>query len=158
VDGLREFEGKAMVDAASADLELPEAGKLTAEENEKTYKPLLEKVKQILADRVGTVSVSQRLVDSPACVVTGADALSPQLMRMLEASGQTVPETKPVLEINVDHPLVKQLDAETSDERFTALANIVLDHALLAEGSQLENPAEYVQRINSLILDMGGTS
>jgi molecular chaperone HtpG len=158
VDGLREYEGKALVDAASADLDLPDSGQISAEESEKAHKPLLKKVRRVLADRVETVTVSQRLVESPACVVTGADALSPQLKRMLEASGQVLPETKPVLEINVDHPLVKQLDAETADERFAALANIVLDHALLAEGSQLDNPAEYVQRINRLILDMGTQS
>ena len=158
VDGLREYEGKTLVDAASADLDLPDSGQISAEESEKAHKPLLKKVRRVLADRVETVNVSQRLVESPACVVTGADALSPQLKRMLEASGQVLPDAKPVLEINVDHPLVKQLDAETADERFAALANIVLDHALLAEGSQLDNPAEYVQRINRLILDMGTQS
>jgi molecular chaperone HtpG len=158
VDGLREYEGKTLVDAASADLDLPDSGQISAEESEKAHKPLLKKVRRVLADRVETVNVSQRLVESPACVVTGADALSPQLKRMLEASGQVLPDAKPVLEINVDHPLVKQLDAETADERFAALANIVLDHALLAEGSQLDNPAEYVQRINQLILDMGTQS
>ena len=105
-----------------------------------------------------TVSVSQRLVDSPACVVTAADALSPQLKRMLEASGQSMPDSKPVLEINVEHPLVQRLDGEADEQRFAALANIVLDHALLAEGSQLDNPAEYVKRMNQLILDIGAGS
>ena len=158
VDALGEFEGKALVDAASADLELPDAGKISADEAEKAHKPLLKKIRKVLKDRVETVTVSQRLVESPACVVTGADALSPQLKRMLEASGQALPDSKPVLEINVEHPLVKRLDGESDDARFASLANIVLDHALLAEGSQLDNPAEYVERMNRLILDIGAES
>ena len=79
---------------------------------------------------------------------------------MLEATGQDMPESRPVLEINVEHTLVRRLDAESDDERFASLANVLLDHALLAEGSQLDNPAEYVARINRLILEAGavGTS
>ena len=115
----------------------------------------MKKIRQVLKERVETVNVSQRLVESPACVVTGADALSPQLKRMLEASGQALPDSKPELEINIEHPLVQRLDVETDDARFASLANIVLDHALLAEGSQLDNPAEYVERMNRLILDIG---
>ena len=128
---------------------------MTAEQAEKEHKPLLKKIRKVLADRVEKVTVSRRLVDSPACVVTGEEALTPQLRRMLEATGQTLPDSKPVLEINVGHPLVKRLDAETDDDKFAALASVLLDHALLAEGSQLDNPAEYVQRINRLILDIG---
>ena len=158
VDALSEYDGKELVDAARADIELPDSGELTREEADKEHKALLKKVRQVLKDRVEKVSVSQRLVDSPACVVTGENALSPQLRRMLEASGQAMPEEKPVLEINVDHPLVKRLDAETDDERFTSLANIVLDHALLAEGTQLDNPADYVRRMNRLILEIGPLS
>ena len=95
-----------------------------------------------------------RLVDSAACVVAGENELNPQLRRMLEASGQELPESKPILEINVEHPMVNRLSGEADDARFQALSNIVLDHALLAEGSQLENPAEYVRRMNELILEM----
>ena len=109
---------------------------------------------RLLRDRVDTVNVSQRLVDSAACVVSGQGEISPQVRRMLEAAGQTVPDTKPILEINIEHPLVTRLSRESDSIRFEALANILLDHALLAEGSQLGNPAEYVQRMNSLILDL----
>ena len=158
VDALREFDGKELVDATRADIEMPDSGEMTREESDKEHKALLKKLRGVLRDRVEKVSVSQRLVDSPACVVTGEGELSPQLKRMLEASGQAMPESKPVLEINVEHPLVRQLDGESDDERFASLANVVLDHALLAEGTQLENPAEYVQRINRLILDMGTES
>ncbi|MEM8816737.1 MAG: molecular chaperone HtpG [Pseudomonadota bacterium] len=155
VDALTEYEGKSFVDAARADIDLPDAGDLSKDEAEKEHKPLLKKVRRVLEDRVESVGVSQRLVDSPACVVTAKDALTPQLRQMLEASGQSLPESKPVLELNVEHPLVKRLDAETDDDRFASLAGIVLDHALLAEGSQLDNPAEYVSRMNRLILEMG---
>lgn len=158
VDALREYDGKELVDASRADVEMPDSGEMTREEADKEHKALLKKVRGVLEDRVEKVSVSQRLVDSPACVVTGENELSPQLKRMLEASGQAMPDTKPVLEINVEHPLVKRLDGETDDDRFASLANIVLDHALLAEGTQLDNPAEYVQRINRLILDIGTES
>ncbi len=158
VDALREFDGKELVDAARADLELPGSGEMTREEADKEHKGLLKKMRNVLQDRVAKVSVSQRLVDSPACVVTGEDALSPQLRQMLEASGQVMPEEKPVLEINIEHPLVQRLDAETDDDRFASLSKVLLDHALLAEGTQLDNPAEYVRRMNRLILEMGPLS
>jgi molecular chaperone HtpG len=87
-------------------------------------------------------------------VVAADDDLNPQLRRMLEASGQAIPDSKPILEINVEHPLVTRLSAEPNVARFDDLSHIVLDHALLAEGSQLDNPAEYVQRMNKLLLDI----
>ncbi|MDJ0940245.1 MAG: molecular chaperone HtpG [Woeseiaceae bacterium] len=155
VDHLQEFDGKAFVDVARDDLSLPEGGEeMTREAREEEHKSLLEKIRQVLADRVESVKVSQRLVDSPACVVSAADELSPQVRRMLEASGQQVPASKPILEVNVEHPLVSRLSAAADDERFSALSNIVLDHALLAEGSQLENPADYVRRMNALLLEI----
>jgi molecular chaperone HtpG len=87
-------------------------------------------------------------------VVAADQDLAPQLRRMLEASGQALPESKPILEINVDHPLVTRLSAETDDKRFDDLSNIVLDHALLADGTSLANPADYVRRMNSLLLEL----
>jgi molecular chaperone HtpG len=127
---------------------------MTQDAMDDEHKPLLKKVRKVLKDRVETVHVSTRLVSSPACVVAGENELNPSLRRMLEASGQAVPESKPILEVNVGHPLVDRLSAETDDERFAALANIVLDHALLAEGSQLDDPAGYVHRMNSLLLEL----
>jgi len=154
-DGLREFDGKALVDVARSTLDLPDAEDAAdQDEMNKEHKSLLEKIKNVLTDRVEAVNVSRRLVDSPACVVAAADDLNPQLRRMLEASGQAIPETKPILEINVQHPLVSRLSAEPDVSRFDDLSHIVLDHALLAEGSQLDNPAEYVQRMNKLLLDI----
>jgi molecular chaperone HtpG len=155
VDGLTEFDGKALVDVARSALELPEGTDAVAqEEMNKEHKPLLERIRKVLSDRVDAVNVSRRLVDSPACVVAADDDLNPQLRRMLEASGQAIPDSKPILEINVEHPLVTRLSAEPDVARFDDLSHIVLDHALLAEGSQLDNPAEYVQRMNKLLLDI----
>jgi len=155
VEHLQEFEGKSLADVAREQLSLPEGdGAITQEAINDEHKPLLKKIRKVLKERVEGVNVSQRLVDSPACVVSAQDELSPQIRRMLEASGQTVPESKPILEVNIEHPLVARLSAETEDGRFTELSNIVLDHALLAEGSQLENPAEYVRRMNALLLEL----
>jgi len=155
VDSLNEYEGKTLVDVGRADIELPEGeGKITQEAMDDEHKPLLKKVKKVLKARIEAVQVSRRLVESPACVVAGENELNPQLRRMLEASGQALPESKPILEINVEHPLVSRLSAETDNKRFGEIANIVLDHALLAEGSQLDNPAEYVKRMNALLLEL----
>ena len=159
VDSLNEYDGKTLVDAGRAGIELPEGeGKITQEAMDDEHKPLLKKVKKVLKDRVEAVQVSRRLVESPACVVAGESELNPQLRRMLEASGQSLPESKPILEINVEHPLVMRLSAVTDDKRFGEIANIVLDHALLAEGSQLDNPAEYVKRMNALLLELDSSA
>ena len=155
VDHLHEFDGKSLADVAREQLSLPESdGAITQEAINDEHKPLLKKIRKVLKERVEAVNVSQRLIDSPACVVSAQDELSPQIRRMLEASGQDVPKSKPILEVNIEHPLVARLSAETEDGRFTELSNIVLDHALLAEGSQLENPAEYVRRMNTLLLEL----
>ncbi len=159
VDSLHEYDGKPLVDVSRDKLELPDGGgEMTQDAINKEYKPLLKKIKKVLKDRIDAVNVSRRLVDSPACIVAGTDEISPQIRRMLEASGQTLPESRPILEINVEHPLVGRLSAESDDARFTELATIVLDHALLAEGAQLENPAEYVQRMNKLLLQLDAAS
>ncbi len=154
IDALAEYEGKALVDVAREGLELPADEGASRDALEEEHKPLLEKVGAALSDRVEAVHASTRLVGSPACVVAPEHDLNASVRRMLEASGQALPESKPILEVNVGHPLVERLSEETDDERFGALANIVLDHALLAEGSQLDDPAAYVQRMNALILEL----
>jgi molecular chaperone HtpG len=155
VDALHEFDGKELADVAREGLVLPEGdGALSQEVANEQHKPLLKKIKRVLKDRVAAVNASRRLVDSPACVVAAEGDLSPSLRRMLEASGQSLPATKPILEVNVAHPLLERLSAETDDARFTALATILLDHALLAEGRQIDNPAEYVARMNRLLLEL----
>ena len=153
-DSLTEFEGKALVDVAREALDIPEEGDEKAQDKlNDEHKSLLEKIQGALSERVEAVNVSRRLVDSPACVVASDQDLNPQVRRMLEASGQELPDSKPILEINVEHPLMTRLSGEADDARFGALSNIVLDHALLAEGSQLANPAEYVRRMNDFLLN-----
>jgi molecular chaperone HtpG len=159
VDSLGEYDGKSLQDVARAGLELPEGeGQITQDAIDGEHKPLLKKIRSKLKDRIASAQVSRRLVDSPACVVADENELNPQVRRMLEATGQSLPEAKPILEINVRHPLVVRLSGETDDERFAALAGIVLDHALLAEGSQLPDPAEYVKRMNALLLELDSTA
>lgn len=160
VDHLPEYEGKSFQDVGRGLLSLPDGdGDISQDAINDEHKPFLKKIRKTLKGRVDTVNASQRLVDSPACIVTSDQDLTPQLRRMLEASGQDLPESKPILEINVEHPLVNRLSTETDEKRFAALSNIVLDHAMLAEGTQLDNPAEYVRRMNQYLLDAdsGGT-
>jgi molecular chaperone HtpG len=155
VDSLHTFDGKELVDVGRGALDLPEGEEPAAQKDvSKEHAELLEKIRKALEDRVEAVNVSRRLVDSPACVVSGEHDLSPQIRRMLEASGQALPASKPILEINVGHPLVARLSGEADSSRFDELSHIVLDHALLAEGSQLDNPAAYVHRMNRLLLDI----
>jgi molecular chaperone HtpG len=155
VDSLAEYDGKPLADVAREGLSLPEGdGAITQDAVNEEHKPLLKKIKRVLKDRVEAVNVSRRLVGSPACVVAGEGDLNPSIKRMLEASGQALPETKPILEVNIEHPLLGRLSGESDDDRFDALSHIVLDHALLAEGTQLDNPAEYVSRMNQLLLDL----
>ena len=152
VDGLAEFDGKTLVDVAKSALDLA-GDEDSADEANEAHEHLLEKIRGVLSDRVAAVSISKRLVESPACVVAADDDLNPQLRRMLEASGQPIPESKPILEINVAHPLVGRLSEENDDQHFEDLSHIVLDHALLAEGTQLDDPAGYVRRMNKLLLE-----
>ena len=155
VDHLGEYEGHSFQDVARGQLSLPEGeGAMTQDALNEEHKALLKKLRRDLKDRVETVNVSQRLVDSAACVVTSEQELSPQLRRMLEASGQELPDSRPLLEINVEHPLVKRLAGEADAKRFKEIASIILDHALLADGAELESPAAYVRRVNQLLLDL----
>ncbi len=153
VEHLREFDGKPLVDVARENLGLPDGdGEITKDAHNDEYKPLLKKLKRTLKGRVDAVNVSRRLVDSPACVVHGEEQLSEPLRRMLAASGQDVPASLPILEINPRHPLVERLSAETAEERFSDLSNVLLDQALLADGARIDNPAEHVRRVNRLIM------
>ncbi len=152
---LTEFEGKKFQSIAKGDLDL---GKLESETEkeiqkkiEEESKTLVEKIKNTLGDAVKEVRVTHRLTDSPACLVAGEHDLSGNLARILKAAGQNAPESKPTLEINPSHKLVKRLDAEAADEKFSDLAHVLFDQALLAEGGTLEDPASFVRRMNGLI-------
>ena len=130
-----------------------EAEKAEAEKAQETMKPVVDKLKAALGERAKDVKVSTRLVDSPACLVVGEGELSPQMIQMLKQMGQDVPESKPTLEVNPDHPLIKQLESsEQSAEDFDKLAQVIFDQALLADGGQLDDPAAYLRRVNELLM------
>ncbi|MEQ1806001.1 MAG: molecular chaperone HtpG, partial [Burkholderiaceae bacterium] len=150
---LYEFDGHALQSVAKGAVDLgklqDEAEKKQAEEASTAFKPVLERLKITLKDRVKDVRVTTRLVDSPACLVVEEGDMSAHLARMLKQAGQDAPKGQPILEINAEHALVKRL---AGSESFDDLAHILLDQALLAEGGHLEDPAAYVRRVNSLLL------
>jgi len=153
---LTEFEGKELASVAKGDLDLgkleDEAEKKQHQETEEQYKDLIEKMKTTLADKAKDVRVTFRLTDSPACLVAEENELSANLVRMLKAAGQNAPDSKPILEINPDHPLVQRLKYE--DAKFDDWSNILFDQALLAEGGTLDDPAGFVKRLNEMLLGM----
>jgi len=155
---LTDFDGKSFVDVARGDLDL---GALdTAEDKQaqddvaKSKEALVTRLKTALGDQVADVRVSHRLTDSPAILAIGEQDLGLQMRQILEASGQKVPDSKPIFEINPAHSLVEKLDAETDESRFTDLTLILFDQAALAAGDSLKDPAAYVQRLNKLLVEL----
>ena len=150
---VNEFDGLAMQNVAKGAVDLGDLQdaeeKKALEEAAEQFKPVVEKLSEALKAKTKEVRVTTRLVDSPACLVTGEGELSPQLVRMLKQAGQPVPESKPILEINPEHPLVQKL---AGAEQFDDLANVIFDQALIAEGGLPEDPTAYIKRINSLLL------
>ncbi len=155
---LSEFDGKPLQDITKGELDLGELD--TKEEKEQQQaetekaKPLLERIKQALEERVSEVRVTHRLTESPACLAVGEYDMGLQMRKIMEAAGQKVPDTKPIFEINTGHPLVQKLDHEADEARFNDLASILFDQASLAEGRQLADPASYIARLNKLLLDL----
>lgn len=155
---LTDFDGKQMVDVARGDLDL---GKLDTEEDKKaqeevakTKEALVERLKGALGDQVAEVRVSHRLTDSPAILAIGEQDLGLQMRQILEASGQKVPESKPIFEINPSHPLIEKLDGEPDEDRFADLSLVLFDQAALAAGDSLKDPASYVRRLNKLLIEL----
>ncbi|EPJ84480.1 MULTISPECIES: molecular chaperone HtpG [unclassified Pseudomonas] len=155
---LSEFDGKSFVDVARGDLDLgnldSEEDKKAAEEVAKSKEGLVERIKTALGDAVSEVRVSHRLTDSPAILAIGEQDLGLQMRQILEASGQKVPDSKPIFEFNPAHPLVEKLDNEQSEERFGDLSHILFDQAALAAGDSLKDPAAYVRRLNKLLVEL----
>jgi molecular chaperone HtpG len=158
VSHLHDYQGKHLQSVTKGQLDL---GKLAdKEEKEKTeqaakeHGDLLKRLKDALAERVEEVRPSTRLVDSPACLVVGDYDMSANLARVLKAVGQDAPKQRPTLELNLDHPLVKRLETESDETRFKDLGMILFDQAQLAEGGQLDDPAAFVGRLNSLMMTM----
>jgi len=150
---LMEFEGHQLQSVAKGAVDLgklqDEGEKKAAEEAAEAFKPVLGRLKEALKDRAKDVRATSRLVDSAACIVVEEGEMSAHLARMLKQAGQSAPDTKPILEVNPEHPLVKRLEG---DARFEDLAQLLFDQAWLAEGGHLEEPAAYVQRVNRLLV------
>jgi len=155
---LTEFDGKGFVDIARGDLDLgaleTEADKQQQEAAAKEKQALVERLKAVLGEDVAEVRVSHRLTDSPAVLAIGEQDLGLQMRQILEASGQKVPDSKPVLEINPGHPLIAKLEAEADGARFDDLGRVLFDQAALAAGDSLKDPGAYVARLNKLLLEL----
>jgi molecular chaperone HtpG len=158
MDHLREYSGKRLRNIAKGDLDLAaiagEEEKKQQEELSKEHAKLVERLKKSLGERVADVKVTNRLVESAACLVLGEHDMSFHLRRLLEAAGQKAPATKAVLEINPQHPLVQRLAATEMDATFDELALLLFEQATLSEGGQLADPAAFVQRLNRLLLSL----
>ncbi|MBR9912087.1 MAG: molecular chaperone HtpG [Gammaproteobacteria bacterium] len=155
---LMEYKEKHFQDVGKGQLNLgeldTEEDKKAQEESAKQHEDLVKRVKDVLDNRVADVRVTNRLTESPACIVVGEHDMGAQMRRILEQAGQELPETKPIFELNPEHPLVDKLDHEQNEDRFADLANILFDQASLAEGGTLEDPAAYVSKLNKLLLEL----
>jgi len=149
---LTEYAGKRLRNVAKGEFPLDEADKAKQEAAAEAAKPLLERTKTLLGDRVKEVRVSARLTDSPSCLALADFDLAPHLARLLREAGQEVPDAKPVLELNPDHALVKRLAAETDDAKAADLAGLLFEQAEITAGAQLADPAAFVQRMNRVLL------
>ena len=158
VANLAEFDGKELQSVAKGDLDLSkledEAEKQEREKEADESKDLIEKVKAALGEKVKDVRVSHRLTDSPACLVADEADIGGNLQRILKAVGQDAPTSTPIMELNPRHPIVLRINEETGEDRVSDWSHILFDQALLAEGGHLEDPASYVRRLNSLMLEM----
>ncbi len=158
VSHLTEFDGKSLVSVAKGDLDL---GKLGGDEADKIdekaaeeYKDFLDKVKETLADEVNEVRASQRLTDSPSCLVLGEQEMAMHMQQLLKQAGHEVPDSKPILEINMDHPLVKRLRDETDETRFADWSTLLFEQAMLSQGGQLDDPSTFVKRLNGILVGL----
>jgi molecular chaperone HtpG len=152
---LYEFDGKQLQDITKGELDESVLGKTEKDDetDSESASNVMEKITTCLNGRVDSVRETRRLTDSPACLVYAEHALSPQMRKMMEAAGQPVPEDKPVLEVNLTHPLVAKLGEETGDEKSAELAELLYDQAVLSAGEQLDNPALFVKRLNQLLFE-----
>ncbi len=155
VSHFTDYKGKHLQSVAKGDLDLGDLEEQDSEEQEKVaeeHKGMVERIQNALGESVKEVRVSKRLTESPACLVVGDYDMSANLQRVFAQLGQDAPDTKPILEVNPEHPLVSKMDQEPDEDLFADLASILLDQALLAEGGQLQDPAAFVRRLNKLML------
>jgi molecular chaperone HtpG len=157
---LTEFDGKPLQSAAQADLDVSKLGEESSQVadtlKEDEYKDLLARMQGVLESQASRVRLSHRLTDSPACLVGEEPGMSRHLERLLREAGQRLPASKPVMEVNPDHPIVQRLRQEADEAVFADWTHILFDQALLAEGGELEDPAMFVKRLNKLTLALAG--
>jgi molecular chaperone HtpG len=157
---LTEFEGKPLQSVAKGGLDLSKLGGDTEKQDQEKiadeHKALVERLQHALEDRASAVRVTSRLTDSPSCLVSDEHGMSTHLERMLKAAGRPVPGSRPILEINPQHPIVQRLKDESDERRFSDWSHILFDQAILAEGGQLEDPASFVKRLNEVMLTLAG--
>ncbi len=156
MSSLSEFEGVRFVDVMRGDVKLPGEPKSEEddEDSDAEEHPLTERIQAVIGEKVEGVRPSKRLTDSPACLVLSDYGMGIQMRKILEASGQSMPETKPFFEFNAEHPLLHRLDTEQDEDRFRELVELLFDQASLAEGGTLQDPAAYVSRMNSLLMEL----
>ncbi len=156
VSHLEEFDGKSLQSVASGELDLGEddEAKAKLEEVATEYEPIVTRFRDVLGDRISDVRVTHRLTDSPACLVTEEGDLSSHMRRVLKESGQDLGAGQPILEINPDHPLIVKIREDIEGARFEDWAHVLFDQARLSDGTPLDDPAEYVRRMNSLMLGL----
>lgn len=158
VNSLTEFDGKSLQSVAKGDLDLGDLDtkedKKEQEKTEKDAESVVKQIKEVLGDKVEDVRVSHRLTNSASCIVLSEQDMALYMQQLMKQAGQEMPSSKPIFEINPTHPLLLKMEAETDDERFAEWTSILFDQAVLAEGGQLEDPAGFVSRLNTLMLDM----
>lgn len=148
---VHEFEGKKLQSISKGKIDFEEESQdIKAQED--TFAPMLKQIQSILEDRVKSVQLTYRLTDSPACIVADEQDMGFEMQRILQSVGQAIPEAKPIFEINPDHALIKRLHAVEDDVRFEQWVNVLFDQAVLAEGGQLKNPADFVRQLNALLM------
>jgi molecular chaperone HtpG len=155
---LSEFDSKKLQSVNKGELDLgdiqDEGEKKKDKESNKAHDELVKRIKDILDEKVKEVRVTSRLTTSPACLVSDDNDMGRHLEQILKASGQNIPGSKPILEINPDHPIIKKIDGEKDNDLFTDWSHILFDQALLSEGGQLADPVNFVNKLNAMIVSM----
>lgn len=158
VGHLTEYQGKPLQSVAKGSVDMSELTDETEKkEQEKTqddFASLLKQVKDVLGDKIKEARITYRLTQSPACLVSDEQGMTAHMQRLLKAAGQDLPANKPIFELNPEHPLIKRLQQEQDDARFSEWTTILFEQSVLAEGGQLEDPATFVQRLNKLFLEL----
>jgi len=159
VGHLANYKEKSLQSITKGELDMPdvtEEEKKRTEELSETFDSLVKHVKEVLGDRVEDVRITQRLTDSPACVVTGEHAMARHMEQMLKAAGHDLPSSKPIFELNPEHTIVQRLNSEADDDKFADWTHILFDQAILAEGGHLDEPAQFVKRLNGMLIELAG--